>query len=555
MTSLRAAQSKADPADPPRAPDDRRIAALLLSLALAHLRRVWPRMSAAAPPARWLVATLVAMVGALAGAAAVAADVARAAVNVLLALPFLTLAVWRLAALAAPRRGSTASRPLSAIDWPAYTVLVPLHREADALPGLVDALQALDYPRDRLEILLLLEEADGATRLAAARLDLPPEFRIVVVPDAAPRTKPKALALALLIARGDLITVYDAEDTPDPAQLRDAALALLADPRLACVQARLAIDNAPATWLTRQFAMEYAVLFSGLLPVLVRWRAPVPLGGTSNHFRRAALLASAGWDPYNVTEDADLGVRLHRLGYRVGLLDSETREEAVAHFQPWLRQRTRWVKGWMQTWAVHMRSPAAIVRETGWRGLFFLQLVLAGPLLSALVHPLFYVMLAADFWSGELFRLPESASGRLLMGVTTFNLLVGYLAAIGLTAALAIRAGARPSLAQIAGIPVYWLLMSLAAYRAVLHLITQPHHWEKTPHAPRPSRQGDVKSGGLGHDDRDCRAGPARVARGIGRLGPPDRDVEGLAALGEPVEEFHELEMLLDRHPDDDRRR
>ena len=554
MTSLGAARTGEDPDPPAAAVDDRRVAALLLACALAHLPRVWPRMSAAAPPARWLVAAVAATVGALVGAAAVAPDIARAAINLLLAVPFLALAVWRLASLAAPPVPNRKAPPPAA-GWPGYTVMVPLHGEAEALPGLVQALQALDYPRDRLEILLLLEEADDATRAAAARLDLPPEFRIVVVPDAAPRTKPKALALALLIARGELITVYDAEDTPDPAQLRAAATALLADRRLACVQARLAIDNAPATWLTRQFALEYAVLFSGLLPVLARWRAPVPLGGTSNHFRRAALLASAGWDPFNVTEDADLGVRLHRLGYRVGLLDSETREEAVPTFRPWLRQRTRWMKGWMQTWAVHMRSPAAIVRETGWRGLFFLQIVLAGPLLSALVHPLFYILLAIDLWSGDLFRLPESASGQLLMGITTFNLLVGYLAAIGLTAALAIRAGARPSLAVLASIPLYWLLISLAAYRAVLHLTIRPHHWEKTPHAPRPTRSGHERSGGLGDLHRDGLARPRGIGRAMVRLGPPDRDVEGLAALGQPVEELHELEMLLDRHPDDDRRR
>lgn len=555
MTSLGTARSEPGPGPAPGGPDDRRIAALLLALALAHLRRAWPQMSAASPPARWLAMAVTATAGALIGAAAVAPDVARAAVNVLLAVPFLTLAVWRLAALASPQRRRSRARDVNAPDWPTYTVLVPLYREAQALPGLVEALVALDYPRDRLEILLLLEETDRATRLAAGRLSLPPEFRIVVVPDAAPRTKPKALAMALLIARGELITVYDAEDTPDPAQLRDAAMALSADQRLACVQARLAIDNAPATWLTRQFALEYAVLFAGLLPVLVRWRAPVPLGGTSNHFRRTALLAAAGWDPFNVTEDADLGVRLHRLGFRIGLLDSETREEAVAHFQPWLRQRTRWMKGWMLTWAVHMRSPVAIVRETGWRGLFLLQLVLAGPLLSALVHPLFYMLLAVDLWSGDLFSLPETASGRLLMGITTFNLLVGYLAAIGLTAALAMRAGARPSLAGLAGIPVYWLLISLAAYRALLHAMVKPHHWEKTPHAPRPLRTSNGVSGGLRHDDRDGLAGPIGLARAGGRLGPPDRDVEGLAALGEPVEEFHELEMLLDRHPDHDRRR
>jgi cellulose synthase/poly-beta-1,6-N-acetylglucosamine synthase-like glycosyltransferase len=375
---------------------------------------------------------------------------------------------------------------LAKADLPSYSVLVPLRDEAATLPGLTRALDRLIYPRDRLEILLLVEQSDPETVAAARAIDLPPWFRVVVVPDGEPRTKPKAMAYALYLATGDIVTVYDAEDTPDPSQLLLAANTLAGDPALCCVQARLTIVNTHASWLARQFAIEYDVLFSGLLPVLVRWQAPVPLGGTSNHFRRALLQTAGGWDPYNVTEDADIGVRLHRLGHRVAMLASTTEEEAVPDFWPWLRQRTRWMKGWMQTYAVHMASPRRLLREAGWRGFLALQLVLGAPLLSALIHPLFYIMLASEVASGQFMAEPQTIWGSSLMALTTFNLLAGYFLAILLSAVVAVRSGQRVSLWILMTIPAYWLLISVAAYRAAYQLVRQPHLWEKTPHAPRP---------------------------------------------------------------------
>jgi cellulose synthase/poly-beta-1,6-N-acetylglucosamine synthase-like glycosyltransferase len=221
-------------------------------------------------------------------------------------------------------RRALAVPTLSDAELPTYAVLVPLFREAAILPDLVEALAAIDYPRAKLDIALILEESDRPTRAAASRAELPPHMRVIVVPDRQPRTKPRALATALGLTRGELVAVYDAEDIPAVNQLRAAAAAFAREPgRYACLQARLAIYNPRQSWITRHFTLEYAALFHALLPAIVRLGWPVPLSGTSNHFVRA-VLDQCQWDPFNVTEDAELGIRLTRRGGGIGLLDSDT---------------------------------------------------------------------------------------------------------------------------------------------------------------------------------------------------------------------------------------
>ena len=220
----------------------------------------------------------------------------------------------------------------------------------------------MNYPLEKLDIKLVLEPNDHETQQALARLQLGPPFEIVIAPNYGPRTKPKALNAALPFVRGKFVAVFDAEDRPERDQLRMALEAFTeADESLACVQARLTIDNTADSWLTRIFTAEYAGLFDVFLPGLASWRLPLPLGGSSNHFRTDVLRRIGAWDPYNVTEDADLGMRLARFGYRTEVINSTTYEEAPGRVGPWLRQRTRWFKGWMQTWLVHMRSPRATV--------------------------------------------------------------------------------------------------------------------------------------------------------------------------------------------------
>ena len=239
-------------------------------------------------------------------------------------------------------------------------------------------------------MIIAVEADDRETRAAIAARNNRMPVVVIPVPTQGPRTKPKALNVALPFARGTFTVIYDAEDRPEPNQLRYALQAFRAGgDDLACVQARLCIDNSADSWLARLFTAEYAGQFDVFLPGLAALRLPLPLGGSSNHFHTAILREVGGWDPYNVTEDADLGMRLARFGYRSDVIDSTTYEEAPAHFGPWLRQRTRWFKGWIQTWLVHMRQPGRLLRDLGLPGFLTFQLIVGGNALAALVHPLF----------------------------------------------------------------------------------------------------------------------------------------------------------------------
>ena len=304
-----------------------------------------------------------------------------------------------------------------------------------------------------------------------------------MAPLAGPRTKPKALAAALPFARGTFLVVYDAEDEPESDQLRRALAAFRnAPPELACVQARLAVDNVNDNWLTRLYAAEYAGLFDVLLPALARTRLPLPLGGTSNHFRTAVLRRIGGWDPFNVTEDADLGIRLARFGYRIDTIASTTYEEAPARFGPWLRQRTRWLKGWIQTYLVHMRAPRRLLRELGVGGFLAFQLLVGGTVLAALVHPFFLGIFAMDAASGALFVQHETAAEYLRKGLELATLATGYLGSIVLGAVGLARRRMLGIAGTLLATPLYWLLLSLAAWRAVVQFAFSPYKWEKTEH-------------------------------------------------------------------------
>ncbi len=338
-------------------------------------------------------------------------------VTLMLVALFVPVIALRLAAAYWLIRGGTRAedsvRPrVPDAELPVYSVLVPLYREAHMLPQIVHALTHLDWPAAKLDIKLILEAVDLETIAAARALHLPGNVEIVVVPELHPRTKPKALNYALPLARGEYLVIYDAEDRPDRDQLRRAFAAFRrGPPNLACVQGALNIYNASDNWLTRQFALEYCALFDALLPALNKLRLPIPLGGTSNHFRMAALKWLMAWDPFNVTEDADLGMRLARSGYRCAMLPSTTYEEAPRHLMSWLRQRTRWLKGYLQTWLVHMRSPRRLWRELGPLGFLGFQTVVGGTILSALVHPWIYVLAGIDLAQGSLLARPETLLG------------------------------------------------------------------------------------------------------------------------------------------------
>lgn len=367
-------------------------------------------------------------------------------------------------------------------DLPVYTVLVPLYKEAGIVRQLIQALSALNWPVAKLDIKLICEADDSETLAALSRHKLPAQFEVLKVPSIGPRTKPKALNYALQFARGEYLVVYDAEDRPHRDQLLEAWQAFRrGGSDLACLQAPLVIGNFSCNYLTRYFSFEYAGLFRGLLPWLSRRGAVMPLGGTSNHLRRKVLQKVGGWDSYNVTEDADLGMRLARFGYRVDVINRPTTEDAPENYKDWKTQRTRWFKGWMQTWLVHMRSPVQTCRQLGAARFSLYLLYTTGLLLSALLHPF---MLVSLIWGVALtISGYHDQSVVAAISFNGLNLLTAYLS-FHLLCQKTLRYEEKRRYFYLWGVPLYWLLLSVASWRAFYQMFTAPHHWEKTPHFP-----------------------------------------------------------------------
>lgn len=363
---------------------------------------------------------------------------------------------------------------------PTVSVIVALYRESDIAPRLVRRLGKLDYPRELLDIVLAVEADDTLTRTALAGADLPPWMRIVVVPDGQIKTKPRALNFAIDHCRGSIIGVYDAEDAPDPNQInRIVERFYQRGPEVACLQGILDFYNPTTNWLSRCFSIEYATWFRIILPGLERLGLPIPLGGTTVFFRRDALERVGGWDAHNVTEDADLGMRLYRYGYRTELIDTVTGEEANCRALPWVKQRSRWLKGYMMTWCTHMRDPALLWRQLGpWQFLGF-QVLFLCTLSQFLLAPVLW-----SFWlpfvglpHPVLNALPPAAALGLLglLLLTELANLTLHLVALRL-------AGHRFSRWWVLIMHLYFPLGALASYKAAWELVRNPFYWDKTTH-------------------------------------------------------------------------
>ena len=369
-------------------------------------------------------------------------------------------------------------------DLPTYTVFCPLYREWNVLPQFIKAMDSLDYPKEKLQVMLLLEENDEKTIEHAKTMHLPQYFQIVIVPHSMPKTKPKALNYGLQKATGEFCVIYDAEDIPDKLQLKKAILAFQnVDKNVICIQAKLNFYNPYKNILTRVFTAEYALWFDLVLTGLQSIKAPIPLGGTSNHFRIKDLFHVKGWDSFNVTEDCDLGMRLAKQGYRTAIIDSQTHEEANSDMKNWFWQRTRWIKGYMQTYLVHMRSPHHFVKN--WRDphVATFQLIVGGKILSMFINPFMWVVTISYFAFRPIVgETIESFYSTPVMYMGVFSLIIGnflymYYYMLGC---------AKREYDDIIKygflVPFYWLGMSVAAWAAVYLLIVKPHHWSKTKH-------------------------------------------------------------------------
>jgi glycosyltransferase XagB len=363
---------------------------------------------------------------------------------------------------------------------PIVSIMVPLFKEREIAGRLVKRLAAIDYPRELLDICLVVEEDDTTTQDTLAQSDLPRWMRQITVPRGAVRTKPRALNFALDFCRGSVIGVYDAEDAPEPGQIHKVVRRFAErGPSVACLQGVLDFYNPRANWLARAFTVEYATWFRIVLPGLERMGFAVPLGGTTLFFRRTALEELGGWDAHNVTEDADLGIRLARHGYSTELIDTVTREEANCRPWPWIKQRSRWIKGYAMTWAVHMRRPRKLLAEVGLRKFIGVQLLFLGSLSQFLLAPVLW-----SFWALPL-GLPHPLVD--VMPAPMFWVLAGVFAFSEiLTIAVGVLAVSGPDhrylMKWVPTLHVYWPLASLAAMKAMIELVTKPFYWDKTQH-------------------------------------------------------------------------
>jgi cellulose synthase/poly-beta-1,6-N-acetylglucosamine synthase-like glycosyltransferase len=443
----------------------------------------WPALSAAPPRLRANL-TLPALAGFLGLVAIAIVPIITARIfELALALVFIAWIALRLAGVLISRQKPQPRRLLRDDELPVYTIISALYREAASVPGLLASLERLDYPIEKIDVKLVVERDDVETRAAIAAHRGGLSVEVIVAPAIGPRTKPKALNVALPFAHGTFTVVFDAEDRPEPNQLRRALHAFrTAGDDLACVQASLSIDNTADSWLAAFFTAEYAGQFDVFLPGIAALRLPLPLGGSSNHFRTATLRAVGGWDSYNVTEDADLGMRLARFGYRSAMIDSTTFEEAPTRFVPWLKQRTRWFKGWVQTWMVHMRAPRQLLSDLGPMNFVSFQLVVGGNVLAALVHPLFMAGLTYAAARGVPIWKGESTEATLLAWLYGGTAVIGYLTSVVLGCMGLMRRDLLSTAWVLLLTPMHWLLLSLAAWRALYQIVVEPYRWEKTEH-------------------------------------------------------------------------
>lgn len=393
--------------------------------------------------------------------------------------------IWR--SFSRPPEIQISNEELAGLDetsLPKYTIFCPLYKEWDVLSQFITAMTRMEYPKDKLQIVLLLEQDDIQTIEKARGFYLPSYFQIVIIPHSMPKTKPKALNYGLIHATGEYSVIYDAEDVPDPLQLKKALLAFAkSDEKTICIQAKLNFYNPHQNLLTKIFTTEYSLWFDLVLTGLQSIKAPIPLGGTSNHFRTKDLRSLHGWDAFNVTEDCDLGMRLVKRGYRTAIIDSLTYEEANSDLLNWFRQRTRWVKGYIQTYLVHMRRPHHFIHDWREPHVVTFQLIVGGKILSMFINPFMWVITILYFVFRPIIGPTiESFFPTPVFYMAVFSLIFGNFLYMYYYMVGCAKREQWELIKYAFIVPLYWLCMSIASWIAVYRIIGNPYYWSKTHH-------------------------------------------------------------------------
>ena len=363
--------------------------------------------------------------------------------------------------------------------WPFYTILLPVYKEKEIFPQLFNAIESIDYPRNKLEVILLVEEDDTEMKEFLKEKELPSWWEIIEIPDFPPKTKGKALNFGLIKAKGEYLVIYDAEDIPEKDQLKKAVIGFKkVEENVVCLQSKLNYYNPYQNILTKWFTAEYSSWFDLYLPGIDAIKAPIPLGGTSNHFKTEILKKLKGWDPFNVTEDCDLGIRIFKEGYKTRILDTTTWEEANSKINNWIKQRSRWVKGYIQTYFVHMRHPIELIKKIGLINFFHFNLIVGGNFFVLCFNPIAWILLFFWLISPSKIFFPN----KFFLGITTI-LLFGNLIFIMINVAGVIKRRWYKLIIPALFSPVYWILMSIGAWKGLFQYFKKPHYWEKTQHA------------------------------------------------------------------------
>jgi cellulose synthase/poly-beta-1,6-N-acetylglucosamine synthase-like glycosyltransferase len=368
---------------------------------------------------------------------------------------------------------------------PKVSMLVPLLHEKEIAGALIKRLSKLTYPKSQLEVVLVLEAGDVITRQTLAHTALPPWISVIEVPEANRlTTKPRALNYALDFCQGSIVGVWDAEDAPEPDQIEKVVTRFQeAPPNVACLQGILDYYNSQANWLSRCFTIEYASWWRMILPGAARLGLVIPLGGTTLFFRRDILEQLSGWDAHNVTEDADLGVRLARRGYVTELLPTVTYEEANCRLWPWVRQRSRWLKGFLITWCVHMRNPTKLLAELGWLRFLGVQTMMFATFAQFALAPFLWT-----FWLTllGLTHPIEISLGAPVLWSMVAVFIVAETLNLGLSLVAVSGKGHRHLMWWVFTTPLYFTLGTLAAIKALYEFVVSPFFWDKTEHGVTP---------------------------------------------------------------------
>lgn len=374
-------------------------------------------------------------------------------------------------------------------ELPIITILLPLYREADVVSNLFVSIAQLDYPKSKLDIVVILEREDHETLDAVKESIEETNLEVEIIFNGIKKGKPSALNAGLKKAKGEIITIYDAEDAPERDQLKKVVRYFNLHLDVACVQAKLNYYNTHQSILTKLFTIEYSSWFDIYLRGWWKIGWVVPLGGTSNFIRRDILLKLMGWDENNVTEDAELGIRIARKGYRVDIIDSTTWEEAVPYIKPWIKQRSRWHKGFLQCFLAHCIHPFGLVKDVGlWRAL---SVVLVGisPLVIALnlIMWFFTISYTMYFFGFSFFEPLSIMIHEAFSNPWTFYLglccfILGNIFWMMCNLSGVIRRGHWGLIKYVLLIIPYWILMSISAWIGIIEIIIKPSYWHKTPH-------------------------------------------------------------------------